>query len=188
MRLLLVEDDPMLGNSLKQALQAQHYVVDWVQTGLSALTALQTEHFDLAVMDLGLPGLDGVRVIEEVRDQRLPLPILILTARDSVEDRVRGLDAGADDYLLKPFDLNELLARLRALGRRNNAAVAVKSDTCNTKYTVKYLSEAPEPPSGGACGRACPGGSDSECAWVGGANSCTKCDTTPGTRFTCVAP
>ena len=83
MRLLLVEDDPMLGNSLKQALQAQHYVVDWVQTGLSALTALQTEHFDLAVMDLGLPGLDGVRVIEEVRDQRLPLPILILTARDS---------------------------------------------------------------------------------------------------------
>ncbi|MAR01736.1 MAG: DNA-binding response regulator [Oceanospirillaceae bacterium] len=128
MRLLLVEDDPMLGNSLKQALQAQHYVVDWVQTGLSALTALQTEHFDLAVMDLGLPGLDGVRVIEEVRDQRLPLPILILTARDSVEDRVRGLDAGADDYLLKPFDLNELLARLRALGRRNNAAVAVSNE------------------------------------------------------------
>ena len=67
-------------------------------------------------------------------------------------------------------------------------AVAVKSDTCNTEYTVKYLSDSPEPPSGGACGKACPGGSDSECAWVGGANSCTKCDTTPGTRFTCVAP
>ena len=68
----------------------------------------------------------------------------------------------------------------------NNAAVAVKSDTCNTEYTVKYLSEAP--PSGGTCGKACPSGSDSECAWLGGANSCTKCDTTPGTRFTCVAP
>lgn len=125
MRLLLVEDDAMLGKSLQQALQAQNYVVDWVQTGLSALAALQAEHFDLAVMDLGLPGLDGIRVIEEVRDQRLPLPILILTARDSVQDRVRGLDAGADDYLLKPFDLNELFARLRALGRRNNASAVV---------------------------------------------------------------
>ncbi|MDK2778239.1 MAG: response regulator transcription factor [Pseudomonadota bacterium] len=125
MRLLLVEDDAMLGKSLQQALQAQNYVVDWVQTGLSALAALQAEHFDLAVMDLGLPGLDGIRVIEEVRDQRLPLPILILTARDSVQDRVSGLDAGADDYLLKPFDLNELFARLRALGRRNNASAVV---------------------------------------------------------------
>ena len=125
MRLLLVEDDMMLGKSLQQALQAQHYVVDWVQTGLSALAALQAEHFDLAIMDLGLPGRDGIRVIEEVRAQQMPLPILILTARDSVQDRVKGLDAGADDYLLKPFDLSELFARLRALGRRNSGVTAV---------------------------------------------------------------
>ncbi|MCA6059068.1 response regulator transcription factor [Thalassolituus sp. ST750PaO-4] len=124
MRLLLVEDDPMLGKSLQQALQAQQYLVDWVQTGIAALSALQAEHFDLALMDLGLPGLDGVRVIEEVRSQKMPLPILILTARDSVQDKIRGLDAGADDYLLKPFDLNELFARLRALGRRGGVAVA----------------------------------------------------------------
>ena len=125
MRLLLVEDDVMLGKNLQQALQGQNYVVDWVQTGLSALAALQAEHFDLAVMDLGLPGLDGIRVIEEVRSQQLPLPILILTARDSVQDRVKGLDAGGDDYLLKPFDLNELFARLRALGRRTRRIALV---------------------------------------------------------------
>lgn len=125
MRLLLVEDDRMLGHSLQQALQAQNYVVDWVETGLNALAALQAEHFDLAVMDLGLPGLDGIRVIEEARAQKLQLPILILTARDSVQDRIRGLDAGADDYLLKPFDLHELFARLRALGRRGSAQAVV---------------------------------------------------------------
>jgi len=130
MRLLLVEDDMMLGKNLQQALLGQNYVVDWVQTGLSALAALQAEHFDLAVMDLGLPGLDGIRVIEEVRAQQLPLPILILTARDSVHDRIKGLDAGGDDYLLKPFDLNELFARLRALGRRNNAAAVVNEIRC----------------------------------------------------------
>lgn len=123
MRLLLVEDDLMLGKSLQQALQGQQYIVDWVQTGIGALSALQAEHFDLAVMDLGLPGLDGLRVIEEVRAQKMPLPILVLTARDSVQDKIRGLDAGADDYLLKPFDLNELYARLRALCRRGGAVI-----------------------------------------------------------------
>ena len=148
MRLLLVEDDAMLGTSLQQALQAQHYIVDWVQTGISALSALQAEHFDLAVMDLGLPGLDGIRVIEEVRAQNMPLPILILTARDSVDDRVRGLDAGADDYLLKPFDLNELLARLRALGRRHASTASVSTlsfgavilDT--THHTASYRGQS----------------------------------------------
>ncbi len=113
MRLLLVEDDEMLGSSLKQALTGQGYVVDWVITGLNALGALQNEHFDMAIMDLGLPGLDGIRVIEEIRAQKMAIPVLILTARDSVNDRIRGLDAGADDYLLKPFDLHELYARLR---------------------------------------------------------------------------
>jgi len=125
MRLLLVEDDEMLGSSLKQALTGQGYVVDWVTTGLNALGALQNEHFDMAIMDLGLPGLDGIRVIEEIRAQKIAIPVLILTVRDSVNDRIRGLDAGADDYLLKPFDLHELYARLRALGRRGQAVTRV---------------------------------------------------------------
>ena len=101
--------------------------------------------------------------------------------------RVDGTSEHAVQTEARPLlcDAEELLPFIRT---SDAASLAVKSDTCNTKYTVKYLSEAPEPPSGGACGNPCPSGSDSECVWLGGANSCTKCDTTPGTRFTCVAP
>ncbi len=118
MRLLLVEDDLMLGEALQDALRPHNYIVDWVKDGESALKLLRSETFELIVLDIGLPGIDGIEVLKKLRNQKLSLPVLLLTARDSVGDKVAGLDCGADDYLLKPFDLNELLARLRALSRR----------------------------------------------------------------------
>tara|TARA_R110001583_G_scaffold136507_2_gene288356 strand:+ start:2509 stop:3189 length:681 start_codon:yes stop_codon:yes gene_type:complete len=118
MRLLVVEDDPMLGESLVTTLRNMSYVVDWVKDGQHALNALIKEDFDLAIMDIGLPIIDGIQIIKELRARGSELPILILTARDSLHDRVTGLDAGADDYLLKPFELDELTARVRALLRR----------------------------------------------------------------------
>lgn len=121
MRILLVEDDPMLGESLQRALTAQQYTVDWLKNGEQALHGILTEHFDLVIMDLGLPKMDGIQVIKEIRRQGKNTPVLILTARDAVDERVRGLDAGGDDYLLKPFDLFELCARLRALLRRGGS-------------------------------------------------------------------
>ncbi len=119
MRLLLVEDDPLLGDGLKQGLQAEGYTVDWLTDGAQALHSLLTESFDLVVLDLGLPGMDGIDVLKEIRNKKVVTPVLILTARDAVEDRVDGLDQGADDYLTKPFDLEELCARLRSLLRRS---------------------------------------------------------------------
>ena len=118
MRLLLAEDDIMLGEALQEALMKQGFVVDWMKDGHSALHALQSEHFDLAILDLGLPRRDGMEVLSELRRLGNEVPVLILTARDSLNSRVAGLDAGADDYLLKPFDMAELSARLRALLRR----------------------------------------------------------------------
>lgn len=120
MRLLLAEDDIMLGEALQEALMKQGFVVDWMKDGHSALQALQSEHFDLAILDLGLPRRDGMAVLAELRKQGSDLPVLILTARDALPSRVAGLDAGADDYLLKPFDMAELSARLRALLRRRS--------------------------------------------------------------------
>lgn len=123
-RLLLVEDDPMLGETLRDALKDQGYVVDWLNNGKTALAALEDDVTDLMILDLGLPGLDGLNVLKTIRKQGSAMPVLILTARDSIDDRVAGLDAGADDYLLKPFDLNELFARIRALSRRPQALKA----------------------------------------------------------------
>jgi two-component system response regulator QseB len=119
MRLLLIEDDVALGEGIHQALRREGYTVDWVKDGTSALHALLSEGFDLAILDLGLPRLDGLSVLRRLRESGSALPVLILTARDATEDRIAGLDAGADDYLIKPFDLNELKARLRALLRRS---------------------------------------------------------------------
>ncbi|WP_148254740.1 response regulator [Aidingimonas lacisalsi] len=117
MRVLLVEDDPLLGDGIKSALLREGYAVDWMTHGCDALAALRTEAFSLVVLDLGLPDIDGIEVLTEMR--RLSgLPILILTARDTVDARIRGLDSGADDYVMKPFDLQELLARLRVITRR----------------------------------------------------------------------
>ena len=119
MRLLLVEDDNALGAGVRSGLRQEGYTIDWLTDGASALHALQNEDFDLAILDLGLPRMDGIQVLQQLRARGSTLPVLVLTARDATEDRIRGLDAGADDYLVKPFDLNELKARLRALLRRS---------------------------------------------------------------------
>ncbi|GAA5175698.1 MULTISPECIES: response regulator [Halomonadaceae] len=117
MRVLLVEDDPLLGDGIKTALQREGYAVDWLLSGHDALAAVRYDTFSVVVLDLGLPDLDGMQVLKEIR-RRSVLPVLILTARDDIEARIAGLDGGADDYVLKPFDLQELLARLRVVMRR----------------------------------------------------------------------
>lgn len=118
MRLLLVEDDRMIGETVLDVLRAEHYAVDWVKDGLMADAALASQAYDLVLLDLGLPGKDGLAVLKTMRAARQRTPVLIATARDAVEQRIAGLDAGADDYVLKPYDLGELLARVRALIRR----------------------------------------------------------------------
>src|SRR6478736_443132 len=118
MRLLLVEDDTMIGESVLDLLRAEHYAVDWVKDGEMAETALRTQTYDLVLLDLGLPRRDGLDVLRSLRSRQERIPVLIATARDSVQQRVEGLDAGADDYVVKPYDLEELLARIRALLRR----------------------------------------------------------------------
>jgi len=119
MRLLLVEDDAMIGEAVLQVLRAEHYAVDWVRDGLNADVALKSEQYDLVLLDLGLPKRDGLEVLRALRARRAHVPVLIATARDAVGDRIAGLDAGADDYVVKPFDIDELLARIRALLRRS---------------------------------------------------------------------
>jgi two-component system response regulator QseB len=118
MHLLLAEDDAMLGRSLHDVLRREAYTVDWVTDGRAADEALSRGRIDLAILDLGLPLVDGLDVLRALRVRGDTTPVLILTARDRVADRIDGLDGGADDYLVKPFDLHELLARLRVLGRR----------------------------------------------------------------------
>ena len=118
MRLLLVEDDPMIGEAVLDLLRAEHYAVDWVRDGEMADTALHAHSYDLVVLDLGLPRRDGLDVLRALRARLDRTPVLIATARDAKPDRIAGLDAGADDYVLKPYDAGELLARIRALLRR----------------------------------------------------------------------
>lgn len=118
MRILLIEDDELLGNGVYTGLCQEGYTVDWLKDGVSAEQALQTENFDAMVLDLGLPKLPGIDLLQLIRNRGLVTPVLILTARETVEDRVEGLDSGADDYMTKPFELEELYARLRALLRR----------------------------------------------------------------------
>ncbi|MDP1532094.1 MAG: response regulator [Rubrivivax sp.] len=118
MRLLLVEDDTMIGEAVLDLLRAEHYAVDWVKDGEMAETALRTQTYDLVLLDLGLPRRDGLAVLRDLRTRKERIPVLIATARDSIQQRIEGLDAGADDYVLKPYDLDELLARIRALTRR----------------------------------------------------------------------
>ena len=122
MRILLVEDDELLGDGVRDALERARHAVEWVRDGRHALTALGGSAFDLAILDLGLPGLDGIEVLRSMRARGGATPVLVLTARDAPAQRVAGLDAGADDYLTKPFDLDELLARVRALQRRARGA------------------------------------------------------------------
>lgn len=118
MRLLLIEDDEMIGAAVRSGLREEGFSVDWIKDGASVEAACRTAEYDAAILDLGLPGKDGFKVLAELRGSGSSLPVIVLTARDSVPDRIRGLDGGADDYLSKPFDLNELAARVRAVVRR----------------------------------------------------------------------
>ena len=118
MRLLLIEDDVHLAHGLKESLRNEGYSADGVLTGREGISAIRTGDFDLAILDLGLPDIDGLDVLKQVKDIKKTLPVLILTARDGIENKVKGLDLGADDYLAKPFSIEELLARLRVIERR----------------------------------------------------------------------
>lgn len=124
MRILLVEDDELLGEGTRKGLIQDGYTVDWIKDGAFADQALKTEKFDLVVLDLGLPRMAGITVLQHLRNRGDTTPVLILTARESIEDRVKGLDTGADDYLTKPFNLDELLARLRSMQRRFSSRAA----------------------------------------------------------------
>ena len=119
MRILLVEDDLMIGESVLDCLRAEHYAVDWVRDGNAGELALRTDTYDLILLDLGLPKRDGLALLRDLRTRKDRTPVLIATARDAVSDRIAGLDAGADDYIVKPYDVDELLARMRALIRRS---------------------------------------------------------------------
>ena len=120
MRLLLVEDDPMIGASVQRGLKQEGYSVDWVRDGTTAELTLADGVYELLLLDLGLPRKSGLELLTSLRSKGFSIPILVITARDSVEDRVKGLDTGADDYLVKPFSLDELSARVRALLRRQS--------------------------------------------------------------------
>lgn len=118
MRVLLVEDDGMIDAAVQDALRDEAYAVDWIKNGNTALSTLAAQHYDIVLLDLGLPGQDGLLVLQAMRQRNNPVPVLVITARDALADRVRGLDLGADDYILKPFQMQELLARMRAVVRR----------------------------------------------------------------------
>jgi len=124
MRVLLVEDDSMIAQALQAALEAAGYAVDWVDDGLTAESAVRSQHYDQVLLDLGLPGQDGLQLLQHLRSADNPVPLLIITARPGLDDRVRGLDGGADDFLQKPFEMAELLARMRAVMRRKGGRAA----------------------------------------------------------------
>jgi DNA-binding response OmpR family regulator len=136
MRILLIEDDCMIGESLGDALNREGLTVDWVTDGLLAQEALRQSSYDLVLLDLGLPGCDGLEVLRRARAGGNTTPVLILTARDGIDDRVAGLDVGADDYLSKPFDLRELLARLRAILRRRGGHAQSRIGTSALKLDL----------------------------------------------------
>jgi two-component system OmpR family response regulator len=122
MRVLLVEDDRMIGAALEQALKDAAYAVDWATDAVMAASALDIDSYDLALLDLGLPRGDGIEVLRRLREQGHTMPVLIISARDALDERIRGLDLGADDYLVKPFEVPELLARMRAALRRRSGS------------------------------------------------------------------
>lgn len=128
MRILLAEDDQELGSCVVEGLSQKGYKVDWVMDGVQASTALQTnsEHFDLAILDINMPRKTGLEVLSEVRSKGYLIPIFILTAKDQLEDKIKGLDSGADDYIIKPFDLDELTARIRTVSRRSSGRAETK--------------------------------------------------------------
>jgi two-component system OmpR family response regulator len=124
MRVLLAEDDKMIGAAVVEALKDAAYAIDWVRDGGLAIEATLSETYDLVLLDLGLPAVDGLDVLRNIRTANIKLPVIILTARDALDDRIRGLDLGADDYLIKPFEIQELLARMRAVIRREGSGAS----------------------------------------------------------------
>lgn len=130
MRILLVEDDVQLGESLEAALRMEQYAVDWLISGEPVRAALRATPYDLLVLDLGIPGVPGMQVLRQLRADKHELPVLLLTARNTLADKVDGLDSGADDYLAKPFEMDELFARLRSLLRRRGGSKSVQLEAC----------------------------------------------------------
>jgi len=126
MRVLLVEDDPTIADSVSRALKSQGHAVDSTNRGEPVAKTLERDPYDVLILDVGLPGIDGFEVLRRVRSRRIAIPVLILTARDAIDDRVHGLELGADDYLVKPFALPELLARVQALSRRKQSKIDMK--------------------------------------------------------------
>ncbi|MCL9781986.1 response regulator [Vibrio sp. S4M6] len=146
MRLLLVEDDVLLGQSMMESLTRHGYTVDWVEKGGGVISAMKAEQFTAIILDLTLPDIDGLQVLKKVRQAGYDLPIMILTARDDINDRVKGLDLGADEYIGKPFALEELLARLRVLIRRQsgsaNELIQVgELSLCLSEQSVTYQNQ-----------------------------------------------
>jgi DNA-binding response OmpR family regulator len=150
MRLLLVEDDVMVASGIKLGLSGAGYAVDWVGSAERALEVTRAETFDLAVIDIGLPGMDGLTLTQVLRKEGRSMPVLILTARDALQDRVQGLDMGGDDYMIKPFELPELLARLRALLRRSQAATSATLSFGPLELDTALRQACISPPGGGA--------------------------------------
>lgn len=152
MRLLLVEDDVMVASGIKLGLTDAGYAVDWVGSAERALEVTQAEAFDIAVVDIGLPQMDGLALTQALRKAGHAMPVLILTARDALQDRVQGLDRGADDYMVKPCELPELLARLRALLRRSQAATSavltfgpLELDTAQRRACIRMADASASP-------------------------------------------
>ena len=147
MRILVAEDDPLLGDGLRAGLRQLGFQVDWVRDGEAAARELLAQPYAAAVLDLGLPRMDGMDVLACVRRAGIALPVLVLTARDAVPDRIRGLDTGADDYVLKPVDLNELAARLRALVRRAHGQVqeCLKAQDVVLDVSARSVTRAGQP-------------------------------------------
>jgi two-component system OmpR family response regulator len=145
MRILLIEDNQMIAEAVSVALRDAAYAVDWVKDGITAGSVLKNNEHQAVLLDLGLPGRDGLEVLRQLRLSGNPVPVIIITARDGVEDRIKGLDYGADDYLLKPFDVNELLARLRAVIRRKGGqAVPVLGNGRVTLDPASHLAQCGE--------------------------------------------
>jgi two-component system, OmpR family, copper resistance phosphate regulon response regulator CusR len=137
MRILVIEDEPKLGEALREGLQAEQYAVSLAHTGEEGFYLAQAENFDVLILDVMLPGRSGLEILATMRGRGFKTPVLMLTARDAVEDRVRGLDAGADDYLVKPFAFPELLARIRALGRRGTSESSPKLQVADLQMDVE---------------------------------------------------
>lgn len=146
MRILLVEDDIPLAEGLKQSLKREKYTIDWVQTGKEALFSAHPDDTEMVILDLGLPDMDGLKVLKSLKDKMPDLPVLILTARDGIESKVSGLDLGAEDYLAKPFSIEELLARIRVIERRlgtsSSSKISVGPITLDTKANLVFNRES----------------------------------------------